>query len=67
MSRYTLPPHRSMSYQWMLIYVDGCSGIAAGVVSLYYQADQAKSTSSNITNAMLATYVIPISSPPLLS
>lgn len=33
------------------------SGIAAGVVSLFYQADQAKESSSRITNAMLATYV----------
>ncbi|KAI1840834.1 hypothetical protein JX266_012982 [Neoarthrinium moseri] len=38
-----------------VIFLTGSFGITAGIVSLYYQAGQAAETSSNITNAMLAT------------
>lgn len=38
-----------------LVFLTGSFALAAGVVSLYFQSSQIKSSSSNITNAMLAT------------
>ncbi|KAF2683814.1 hypothetical protein K458DRAFT_42700 [Lentithecium fluviatile CBS 122367] len=38
-----------------LVFLTGTFAIAAGVVSLYFQSSQIRSTSSNITNAMLTT------------
>ncbi|KAI1504831.1 hypothetical protein F5X99DRAFT_371110 [Biscogniauxia marginata] len=40
-----------------LVFLTGTFALAAGTVSLYYQAGQLASTSSNITNAMLATVI----------